>query len=200
MLAANVEIVVHPAYGWLVEPMFNTKVWTLRSGHEDRDARNSLVRHRFMLPMRNIPNDEYLLNIKAAFLSTQGMRYSFLAKDETDYLALDEPFGVGDGVETVFQINKVSTFGPLSYERVITRPVGATVKVDGIAAAPTIDTATGLVEFAVPPAAAAVLTWSGQFRVPARFNSDALPMSIARPRAHQHGMDGTIELIEVFGE
>lgn len=200
MLAANVELAVHPAYGWLSEPMFNTKIWTLRNGHEDRDSINSQVRHHFMLPVRNIPNDEYLLYIKAAFLATRGMKFSFLAKDESDYLALDEPFGVGDGAETVFQLNKLSTFGPLSYERIITRPIGATVKIDGVSVAPAIDTVTGLVTFAAAPADGAVLTWTGQFRIPSRFNSDALPMSIARPRAHQHGMDGTIEVIEVFGE
>jgi uncharacterized protein (TIGR02217 family) len=194
------EIDVCPAYGWTVEPMFRTKMWALRNGQETRNADASLVRHRFILPFQNIESQEYLDNLRAAFFSVRGMKDTFLAKDYTQNSVVDMPFGTGNGVEDTFQLYARSTFGAASYDRLINRPQSATVAVAGVTAAAAIDGDTGIVVFAAPPANGAALTWTGDFRVVVRFASDALPMSIDNRRGAGYAMNGSVELIEVFGE
>jgi uncharacterized protein (TIGR02217 family) len=194
------EIDVCPAYGWVVDPMFRTKVWALRNGQETRNADASLVRHRFLLPFQNIRNQDYLNNLRAAFFAVRGMKDTFLAKDYTQNSVVAMPFGTGDGVEDTFQLYARSTFGSARYDRLINRPQSATVAVNGVAAAATIDPLTGIVVFDTPPADEAELTWTGAFRVVVRFKNDSLPMSIDNRRGPDYAMNGSVELIEVFGE
>lgn len=194
------EIDACPAYGWTVEPMFRTKVWSLRNGQETRNADASLVRHRFILPFQNIRSQDYLNEVRAAFFSVRGMLDTFLVKDYTQNSVVAMPFGTGDGSEDTFQLYARSTFGSASYDRLINRPQGATVAVNGVTAAATIDPDTGIVVFDDPPADDGILTWTGDFRVVVRFASDALPMSIDNRRGQDYAMNGSIELIEVFGE
>jgi len=45
------------------------------------------------------------------------------------------------------------------------------------------------------------LTWSGEFRVPVRFASDILSVSIDSRRGNgEYAINGSVELIEVFNE
>lgn len=117
-----------------------------------------------------------------------GSLYPFRFRDWSDYTATNEIFGTGNGSTTAFQLVKtydpsfilLNTTGTLFYVRGITQPVVSTVtiKVDGTPQTVTTDysiSAAGLVTFVVPPGNVLV-TWSGEFDVPVRFDTDQLPV------------------------
>lgn len=196
----DVELDICPAYGWQGGPEFSTRVITLRNWTERRNADNALCRHSYSLPLQNILNADYLLQLKQVFLACRGKLHSFKVKDRADYLADRETFFEGDGVTKVFQLRKDSYFGAASYTRIITKPVVSTVHiyVNGVETAATVDGLTGLVTFGVAPAAGALGTWSGEFRVPVRFNSDSLNTTIDNRSEDDYVVNGSVDLVEVF--
>lgn len=198
----DAELDICPAFGWQGGPTFNTRVITTQSWMERRNANNIECRHSYSLPLQNVMDDDYLTLLKQVFMACRGQLHSFLVKDYSDHEANNEVFGEGDGVTLVFQLSKTSTFGPASYVRTITKPLaGVTVTVDGVATAATVDLLTGLVTLAVAPARGTILRWTGEFRVPVRFNSDVLNATIDNKTGNGDFLiNGSVDLIEVFGE
>lgn len=126
-----------------------------------------------------------------------GKGYSFPFKDWADYTATDSNIGTGNGVATVFQLRKVYTFEAFTAYRKITKPVTGTTsfKVDGSPVVPSsVARLTGLVTFSSPPANGKAITWSGQFDVPCRFDTDELPLTL---QSLELGEWTDIPLIEV---
>lgn len=198
----DAELDICPAFGWQGGPSFNTRVITTQSWMERRNANNIQCRHSYSLPLQNIIDADYLTLLKQVFMACRGQLHSFLVKDYSDYQANNDVFGEGDGVTKTFQLSKTSAFGSASYVRIITKPVaGASVTVNGVATAATIDVTTGIVTFSVAPAAGAILRWTGEFRVPVRFNSDVLNTTIDN-KSNQGDflINGSVDLIEVFAE
>lgn len=129
--------------------------------------------------------------ILAIWRAHRGSLSPFRFRDWSDYKATDELFGNGDGVKTSFQLVKtydpsqilLGTPGTLFYVRSITLPADAlTIKVDGVVQSPGIDYAiidnAGIASFSSAPSNGTVLTWSGEFDVPVRFDTDQLPVVI----------------------
>jgi uncharacterized protein (TIGR02217 family) len=99
------------------------------------------------------------------------------------------------------QLYKTYTKGALSTQRTITKPrANVVVYEGGVAKAGTLDTLTGLFTPSTAWTTGAALTWSGEFRVPVRFDNDFLPMTIDSRNANGYAMNGSVQLIEVFGE
>jgi uncharacterized protein (TIGR02217 family) len=199
----NTELDICPAYGWQGGPTFNTRVITTQNWEERRNADAILCRHTYSLPLSNILNQAYLTQLKQTYLSCRGMLHSFKVKDYSDFEASNEVFFVGDGTTNTAQLRKTSTFGTLSYVRLINKPNSdIQVFVNGSAVVFTVDQLTGIVTFAVAPALGAVCTWSGEFRVAVRFNSDALAATIDNRNNvdEEYIMNGSVDLIEVFNE
>lgn len=197
-----VEIDVCPAYGWMGGPASDVLIRMLQNRHERRNKRGDLMQHSYTLPFQNVTAIEYLEEIKNAFMAMGGPHHSFLAKDWWDHEALAAPFGIGDGVTSVFQLSKRYTFGPANYDRPITKPSsGHIVYVDGSPSLETASLTTGEVNFgSSPPDVGEVLTWSGEFRVPVRFADFSLQPSIDSRSAGVLVLNGSCSLIEVFGE
>lgn len=109
----------------------------------------------------------------------------FRFKDWSDYIAADEVFGTGDGTETEFQLTMtydpslklLGVPGSLFYVRPITLLASTPVikKNNVVTTAYTISS-SGLVTFTSAPANGNQLTWSGEFDVPVRFDTDQLPV------------------------
>lgn len=198
-----IEIAQCPGFGFEGGPEFSTNVQQLASGAEKRNADWAICRHKYTAPYSNITDEAYLA-IKQVFLIVRGRCHSFLHKDYGDYQAVDEPFGMGDGVTKVFQLQKVSTVAGTSatYVRTINKPVaGATYKVAGVATGAALDTNTGLVTFAAAPANGAALTWTGEFRVQVRFDIDYMPFSLDNAlQGGGYANNGSVDLIEVLNE
>ncbi len=117
-----------------------------------------------------------------------GSLYPFRFKDWSDYTATDELFGTGDGSTVAFQLSKtydpsqilLNTPGSLFYVRsitlVATTPV---IKVDGVTKTVVTDyniSSAGVVTFTSAPANSKPLTWTGEFDVPVRFDTEKLPV------------------------
>ena len=107
-----------------------------------------------------------------------GMDETFLFRHWSDYRAVDNVIGYGDGSETEYQLYRVYEAGAVTRQRRITRPVAGTVtaSVDGAPAFLTVDTETGVVTFTVAPALGAEIAASFEFDLPVRFDSDELEL------------------------
>lgn len=197
-----VELDLCPAFGWEGGPEFFTRVRMLRNGHERRNANWDQVRHHYTLPFQNILAAEIARELKGFFLAMRGQTHSFLAKDHSDFEAVDEPLGMSPAGSTPVQLVKVSTFGSATYSRTITKPLAAgfVLKKGGDTKAGTLDSLTGLFTPTTAWGTPAALTWSGEFRVPVRFASDQQLMSIDNKSGGQFVLNSSVELIEVFGE
>lgn len=192
---------VTPAYGWQGGPEGDTEVVALRTRHERRNAVGSRMRHRYTLPFQNIHRESYLAYLKAAHLAMRGRLHSFLVKDWLDFAAEAESLGAAPAGTAAVQLVKTYAFGPASFQRLITKPVaGAVVYQGGVAKAGALDTETGLFVPSTAWTEGAALTWSGEFRVPVRFDNDFLPFSIDNASGGQHIVNGAVDLVEVFGE
>ncbi len=183
-----------PGYGWDGGPTFSTSIEVLQNGDEDRNADWAEARHAYGAPFLNITKEAYR-SLKTMFFATRGMLHAFRLVDELDHEAVDEIFGIGDGVEAIFQLRKISLVDGAEYSRnVYALPVAPVITVNGV---PTVDfevnLRTGQVMFDTPPAPTAVLRWTGNFDVWVRFATDSLRFSLDNPNA----TNGMVELIEV---
>lgn len=202
MTALATVLDITPAYGWQGGPSFNTRIKGLKNGHERRNANWDQVKHQFTLPFQNITDAAYLLGLKSVFLAVRGQNHSFLAKDWSDYRATGESLGNAPAGSAAVQLQKVATFGAATYTRTITKPRAGTVTVyqAGVAKAGTVDTVTGLFTPDTAWTEGQALTADFEFYVPVRFASDLMPMSIDNRTGQGYVMNGSVELVEVFGE
>lgn len=198
----DVELDLVPGFGWQGGPFFRTRIKPLQNGHERRAALASQVRHRYSLPFNNIKEDAYREELKGFFLAMDGMGNSFKIKDRSDHIATLESLGAAPAGTTPVQLRKVSTYGVAAYNRTITKPRAGSVTVyqNGTPKAGTFSVLTGLFTPSTSWTGGAALTWTGEFYVPVRFDSDELLMSIDNKSSADFIMNGSVDLIEVFGE
>ena len=174
-------------------PERRTQIVALASGAEERNTpwRHSRRRYDAGLGLRTLDDIETVI---AFFEARQGQLYGFRWKDWADYKScpasqtvshLDQQIGVGDGVQTVFNLLKTYRSGAQSYARPITKVVDGSVRV-GVGGDPrliagdyTVDGARGIVTFAFPPDAGLLVTAGFEFDVPVRFDTDAVRVSVS---------------------
>ncbi len=189
-------------------PERRTEVITLASGFEERNTTWAHSRRSYDAGI-GLRGADDIHEVIAFYEARLGKLYGFRWKDWADHKsgepsapisAIDQPLGVGDGVETEFALSKTYTSGPGSYARPISKPVEASVIVaaDGVELSPGVDftvgSATGAVSFAAAPAVATVLTAGFEFHVPVRFDTDRIEVNLA---AFEAGEIPSIPVIEV---
>jgi len=195
------ELDTCPAFGWVRDPFTDVKIKTLRSGQEKRTSSGSVIRHRFTLPFNNILDQQYLTDINETWMALGGPEDSFLAKDYLDYRVVAHPLGVAPAGSTPVQLTRVYSKGGATRTRKITKPVaGALIYQNGVLKSGTLSALTGLFTPATAWTPAAVLTWTGEFRVPVRFDQMSLPSSIDNRSGQRLISNGSCSLIEVIGE
>jgi len=135
--------------------------------------------------------------------------YGFRWKDWADYKTgpvaqevsyEDQSIGYGDGETAVFQLSKTYRSGVHSYRRPITKPVIGTVRAgveqdelqEGVHYS--VDDATGLITFDVPPDPGMEVFAGFEFDVPVRFDTDRILTSVAN---FQAGQVPNVPVIEV---
>lgn len=183
-----------PGYGWEGSPRFRTLITELQNGDEYRNAEWMEARHEFSAPFLNITKEAYR-EIKRMFMVCRAMAYAFRFRDELDYQAVDEEFAIANGTQDEFQLAKISVADSVEYVRnVYALPSAPTITVNGVpTSAFTVNLRTGKVLFDSPPAALAVLRWSGEFDIWVRFTTDSIPFSLDNPNA----TNGSVGLFEV---
>lgn len=161
------------AYGFEGGPEYLTDIVALENGMEHRNSAWQYPRHKYSAEFDNMQDvDRYA--VIQVFHATRGRRHSFKFKDWNDYTATEAPLNVpADYVGTLLpvQLYKTYTFGPVYAIRPIQAINFATVYIGGVAVNGTVDVETGMFY----PATAWIAgdyTWSGEFYVWVRFDSD----------------------------
>lgn len=169
------------SYGAAGGPGYSTSVVATVSGHEKRNANWADARGKWNVA-HGLKRRDQVATLIAFFRARKGRAHGFRFKDWTDFQALAQPLGAGDGANTTFQLVKHYASGGALESRIITKPVDGSVKVytDGVeqTSGVSVDPATGIVIFAVAPADGAVVTADFEFDVPARFDTDEMEITI----------------------
>jgi uncharacterized protein (TIGR02217 family) len=184
-----------------VSPEFSTAIVTTANGVEQRNADWADARLRFDAGP-GVRDEAELGTLIAFFRARRGAAVAFRFEDPFDNSSnemigvpepADQSIGEGDGDRTDFSLVK-------DYDgqiRRITRPVGGSVRVaiDGVEqASGWLLGDKGLVSFAEPPPAGALVTAGFRFDVPVRFAEDRLELNRATFLA---GEVPSVPLIEV---
>ena len=185
------------AYGAAGGPGYSTSVVTTVSGHEKRNANWAMARGRWNVA-HGLKNREQVASLIAFFRARKGRAYGFRFKDWTDYRAVGEAIGTGDGTTTTFQLVKhyaraasprrgrSPSRSPARSRSISTashrRPAGAWTRRPGI------------VTFTSAPGSGVVITADFEFDVPARFDTDQMEITI---ETYELGRWGQIPIVEI---
>src|SRR5215471_5444249 len=175
--------------------MTSTEVVELSSGYDTRTVLWPQHRHTGALYYHNRTLAQ-LRELDAHFRVSRGKAMGWRFRHDVDYTAVNQFVGQGDGSRVQFQLQKIYDSGVQAdqYVRMITKPVGVNYPIgnaynsvqlylDGTlqAGGYTLDYSTGLVTMSTPPASGQTLTWSGEFDVPCRYDTDHLALSLVVP-------------------
>jgi uncharacterized protein (TIGR02217 family) len=196
------------SFGSVGGPERRTEIVTLANGHEERNSPwlHSRRRYDAGVGLRSLNDIETLI---AFFEARAGQLHGFRWKDWSDYKSCaptatpspaDQLVGIGDGVKTVFQLQKTYVSGLQAYSRPIRKPVAGSVvvavaedlKVEGVEF--DVSTETGEVTFAIPPDLGTRISAGFEFDVPVRFDTDAIQTSVA---SFQAGDVPSVPVVEV---
>lgn len=196
------------SFGSVGGPERRTEIVALANGFEERNTPWAHSRRRYDagIGLRSLDDVATLI---AFFEARAGQLHAFRWKDWSDYKScapsatpspLDQPIGMGDGVSTVFQLQKTYLSGLQSYTRPIRKPVPGSVsvavaedfKVEGLEF--TVNTETGEITFSLPPPLGTRVTSGFEFDVPVRFDTDVIQTSVA---SFQAGDVPTIPVVEI---
>ena len=169
------------SYGSSGGPTFSTDVIEAFSGFEQRNINWSAARARYNVA-HGVKTQSQLDELIAFFRARQGKAIGFRFKDWTDYQAVAQNIGTGNGSQTVFQLTKKYT-SSVTVTRVIKKPVNnsalkiylnAALQSSGYA----VNYATGAVTFTTAPGSGVAVTADFEFDVPVRFDTDQLDAAI----------------------
>ncbi len=196
------------SFGSVGGPERRTEIVTLANGFEERNTPWADSRRRYDagVGLRSLDDVEALI---AFFEARRGQLFGFRWKDWADYKSCaasktvgpeDQLIGIGDGVRAAFPLVKTYVSGVNNYTRTIAKPVAGSVQV-AVAADPkveslefSVNTATGVVSFSVPPSLGARVTAGFEFDVPVRFDTDRIQTSVA---SFQAGDVPSVPVLEV---
>lgn len=178
-------------------PEFKTDVVSLSSGHEKRNSIWSYPRARYELNYKDISKAQSN-KVLSFFMARKGKAYGFRFKDWNDFEAKNQIIGVGNGMQTAFQLIKEYQDEIQNFQRRIYKPVEGSVVCYVNSAVQSVgvslDTVSGVLNFTEPPAVAAVISTDFQFDVPVRFNNDFM---LSGTESYEGTELRKIELIEV---
>jgi uncharacterized protein (TIGR02217 family) len=176
-------------YGVKGGARYSTSVATAGGGTEQRNRNWAATKGKWDIT-HALKSESQKDRLIAFFHAMVGKAYGFRFKDWTDYRFTDSYIGTGDGAQVLFQLQKQYTVASIDRFRKITKPVWSTavdasnvaladtvqVKVNGspltYSTQWTIDATAGLVTLASAPAIGDIVTASGEFDVPVRFDTD----------------------------
>jgi len=184
------------AYGSVFGQEFKTDIVQLRSGAERRNADWSMPLGRYSVIFDALePKDHW--KVRDAFMSSLGSAIGFRFKDWTDFIADGEVIGFGKGVEQNIQLTKAYKFGSTELKKIIQKPVVGTVNVysNEVATPFTINYNTGVIVVTAP--SGSVITWSGEFDIPVRFESDRLDLDPITTKGSEFYLTSDVDLVEI---
>lgn len=182
------------AYGSEFGQEFNTRVVTLRSGAERRNADWSAPLGRYSILYQAL-NPEDHIKVYHAHMACMGRLIGFRFKDWRDYVATEEVIGTATGGVQSLQLIKTYSFGPIDLARTIKKPTAVSLFSDGAPIAASVNLDTGIATFTAP--IGETITWSGEFDVPVRFDDDRLDVQPVAKAAGGFFLNADVSLTEV---
>lgn len=184
------------AYGSEFGQEFSTRIVTLRNGSERRNANWSMPLGRYSVVYQSLKPEDHQ-QVRAAFMTSMGSLIGFRIKDWTDFRVAQQVIGTATGSSQTLQLFKEYQFGPMSLQRKISKPVQGTVSIyaNGVEISSTLDVTTGLVSFTA--AVGEPISWSGEFDVPVRFESDRLDLQPVGPSGGDFFLSSNADLVEI---
>ncbi|MBB5691776.1 DUF2460 domain-containing protein [Roseomonas alkaliterrae] len=185
-------------------PEFSTSVIVSSGGHEQRQGNWSAGRGRWNVAT-GLQDDNDLAVLIAFFRARAGRLHAFRFKDWSDYQLDRQVIGTTGGGDATWQILRTYTSGPTSVTRTITRPVAGTVRcwVNGTerslgtgSSQFQVNLATGVITLgsALAGTTGQAIEAACEFDVPARFDTDTLPLRLT---AFQIGEWSDIPVVEI---
>jgi len=170
------------AYGSSGGPEYSTEIVITHGGHEQRNINWSQARAKYNVA-HGIKTHAQLDTLIAFFRARKGKADGFRFKDWSDYKAVAQVIGTGNGSNKIFQLVKKYTSGGITEIRTITKPVAGTIAVYvnsvlQAGSAYSLDVATGKITFVTAPVNTAVITADFEFDVPVRFDTDRLSATL----------------------
>jgi uncharacterized protein (TIGR02217 family) len=189
-----------PSFDLTGGPGFSTSIAELDSGVEYANRNWEQARHQYVVSF-DARRPEVVNDLLGFFYAVGGMHGYFRLKDWLDYTDHDVGGYVATSAAGVFavidathyQMYKRYTCGAIQHNRKIQKPVSGKVTVTG-GSGIAVDSTTGIVTSTGAPT-----SWSGEFDVPVRFNTDLMRAVILNRNRSFGLITGwqQIELIEV---
>ncbi len=181
MAFVETQFPVDISFGSSGGPEYSTDIVVTQGGHEQRNINWAEARARYNVA-HGVKNQAQLNELIAFFRARKGRADGFRFKDWTDFEAVAQVLGTGNGSKTQFQMIKRYTSGSVNEVRTITKPVTDTITIylDSVPQGSgfTVDTTTGEVTFTMAPANGVVVSADFEFDVPVRFDTDRLSASL----------------------
>lgn len=197
MSLLDVRLSTRVEQGFSAVRVANTRVVSLKNGHERRNANWSGKKRRYTSRYGAFTQGmiEELLSFSEI---ADGQANAFRFKDWSDFKATAQPLGNAPSGTTAVQLQRTYTRGAYSKVRTITKPVDGTVVVyqAGTPKAGTVDDLTGLFTPSTSWTAGQLLTADFEFDVPVRFATDEIEFVLP----HRDIFEVNADLVEVFGE
>ena len=186
------------AVGFTGGPEWATSRVESLSGYSQRNQQRARAVHTYSYSSAETDRAT-LVAIKGFHTSVRGSLYTWLLKDWGDYARTNESLGIGDGVETDYQlVSNEGTANP--YVRTIQYTKAGTLAVYVNAVLQTITThytvtATGLIQFVTPPGSSLAVTADYEFYVPVSFAQDECHIEVTA-QSGEWGVISTLDAIE----
>lgn len=182
-------------------PGFKTTVIPLSSGFEQRNQDWERARCKGDISF-GISTKEYYTLWLEHFYARRARVHTWPFKDWSDFEALDQLIGVGDGSNTDFQLLKTyEPTGPNPYIRLITRPVPSTIviRVAGVLSANWTLQPLGLIRFnpGFDPNVGQEVRADFEFNVPVRYDVDDIGVELEWVQAGSLRGINIIEIREI---
>lgn len=206
----EVQLELDPSRGASGGPGFSTQIITVDSGAEERIPRWESARRRYEISYA-IQSKADLQGLIDFYIARQGTAFGFRFRDWNDFSTSpghtgdptpdDFEIGIGDAVETQFQLRKVYSSGGTDRPRNIQKPRAGSVRVaiNGVEQLSgwSVDTTQGIVTFATPPAAGQQITAGCLFDVPVRFGEQIDSMLPMVTEAFETSSIPEVPLVEI---
>jgi uncharacterized protein (TIGR02217 family) len=174
-------------YGVVGGQSFKTEIIETSDGREQRNSLWWLPLGRWQLGDRMVAESQRESMAEVTYLKQfhadrKGSKQGFRFRDWADYYVVGQEIGIGDGIQTQWQLKKTYRAGNYSCDRPIIKPVLGTSNIyfDG-ENAPSIwvvDSNSGVVSFDVAPAMDTIITADFEFDVPVCFETDEIGFNL----------------------
>ena len=183
------------SYGTVYGERFSTDVQTMRNKQESRNANWSQSQFSAQIIFAALEEKDRAKVMKV-FRTCRGRAIGFRLKNWVDYKIADEPIGIGTGASQDLQLKITYKIGTYKTEKNIHKPIYSKLEIlaDGLPVAFVLSS-SGVVTFTAD--AGAVITWSGEYDIPVRFDVDDIMWSVDNKSAGGFVMGTDIPIVEI---